>query len=148
MSELLRRINDEIKTCMKAGDKERLGVVRMLLNEVKTAQVNVPGGREREWSDAEILEIVSKYHKNLQKTLEEYPAERRAPLEKEIRIVEEFLPRQLSDDELIAVIRREVSATSERNFGALMKQMQVKLSGQANGKAISAALKTVLQSLG
>lgn len=144
MGELLQRIQDEMKICLKSGNKDRLGVVRMLFNEVKSAQVNTPGGRERDWTDAEVLDIVIKYHKGLVKTIDEYPEDRRQPLRAEIAIVEEFLPRQMSESELIAVVRQELAANSERNFGALMKLLQCRYSGQINGKVLSVVLKSVL----
>jgi uncharacterized protein YqeY len=148
MSETLARLQSEMKECMKSGNKERLSVVRMLLNEVKNAQVNQPGGRDRLWSEAEIVALVASYHKNLVKTVAEFPVDRQEPLKKEIAIVEDFLPRQMTLDEVKSFIKQELAQTTERNFGLLMKAMQPKLAGRADGKSISEALKASLSELG
>jgi hypothetical protein len=137
-----------MKEFLKAGDRARLEVVRMLLAEIKNAQVNQPGGREREWSDAELTAIVAAYHKNLVKTVAEYPADRQQKLKDEIEIVEAYLPKQMTATEIKEFVLGELRSTSERNFGLLMKTIQPKLTGRADGKSISEAIKTALTELG
>lgn len=144
MINLLTKLQDEMKVCLKSGQKERLSVVRMLLSEIKNVQVNTPGGREREWSDTEIIGIISGYHKMLVKTCAEFPIDRQEALKKEIVIVEEFLPQQLTLADINLQIQRELENTAERNFGALMKLFQAKFAGKTDGKTISEALKNCL----
>lgn len=148
MSQTWNQLQSDMKECMKAGNKDRLEVIRMLISEIKNVKVNTPGGRDKEWSDAEILSIVAGYHKNLVKTMAEYPADRQEKIKSELKIVETYLPKQLSKNEIKEFIITELRATSERNFGALMKTIQPKLTGKADGKSVSEALKAALAEIG
>jgi uncharacterized protein YqeY len=145
---VLAKLQSDMKEFMKSGDKARLEVVRMLLAEIKNAQVNQPGGRDREWLDSELTPIVAAYHKNLVKTVSEFPPERQQKLKDEIAIVEHYLPKQLSATEIKEFVLNELRATSERNFGILMKTIQPKLTGRADGKSISEAIKAGITELG
>lgn len=133
-----------MKEAMKAGEKERLGVIRMLLTEVKNAEINDLKEPGRERTEEEVVAAVAAYHKNLAKTVAEYPEGRRAPLEREMAIVETFLPRRLGADELRAEIAALLAATPERNFGALMKIATPRFAGRADGRAVSETLKALL----
>ncbi len=145
---VLAKLQSDMKEFMKTGNKARLEVVRMLLAEIKNAQVNQPGGRDREWSDAELTAIVASYHKNLVKTMAEYPADRQQKLKDEIVIVEDYLPKQMTPAEIKEFVLGELRNPSERNFGLLMKAIQPKLTGRADGKTISESIKAALTELG
>ena len=92
---MLERLTDEMKTAMKAGQKDRLGVIRMLLSEVKNIDLN-PQKPTAE-------QVVEGYAKKLRKSTEEYEkigrAEEVTKLKGEIAVVEEFLPKKLGKDE-------------------------------------------------
>jgi uncharacterized protein YqeY len=139
-----QRLYDEMKSCMKSGNKERLGVVRMLITEVKNAEINDPKVPGRERTEEEVMTLIGAYHKSLTKSLAEFPAEKHPPLRAELAIVEEFLPKQLSESEIESVITDFVGKTTDRQFGSLMKSLQTELSGKASGQIISATLKRVL----
>jgi uncharacterized protein YqeY len=148
MSQLLARLQTEMKETLKAGEKARLEVIRMLLAEIKNAQVNQPGGRDREWSDAEITAIIAAYHKALVKNMAEFPADRQEKIKGEIAIVEAYLPKQMAPTEIKEFVLGELRQTSERNFGLLMKIIQPKLIGRVDGKSLSEAIKTALTEIG
>ena len=145
---LRTRLFDEMKSCLKESKKERLAVVRMLITEVRNAEINDLAAPGRERTEAEVTQILSAYHKNLSKTVQEYPADRRAPLLAEIAIVEDFMPKQLGAEELKIWISEQMKSNPERQFGLLMKQFSKDLSGQCDGKVLSETLKSVLSSLG
>lgn len=144
MSTTRQRLYDEMKSCMKSGNKERLGVVRMLITEVKNAEINDPKIPGRERTEEEVLALLAAYHKSLTKSLAEFPAEKHPPLRAELAIVEEFLPKQLSESEIETVVKNFVANTSDRQFGSLMKALQGELGGKASGQLVAAALKRVL----
>lgn len=148
MSQLLTRLQNDMKTSLKAGEKFRLDVIRMLLSDIKNAQVNQPGGRDREWSDAEITSIVSAYHKNLVKNMAEFPPDRQQKIREEIAVVENYLPKQMTPAELKDFVIGELRQNSERNFGLLMKFLQPKLSGRTDGKSLSDAIKAAISEIG
>jgi|GEM_PF-3178277 len=139
---------DALQAAMKAsliqGNKERLGVVRMLITEVRNAEINdakLPG---RERTEEEVIALVATYHKNLAKSLAEFPEDRREPIRQEMKLVEEFLPRQLSADEIRAEIETLLRETPERTFGALMKVVSPRFAGRAEGRLVADTLKTSL----
>ena len=133
-----------MKTALIEGNKETLGVVRMLVTEVKNAEMNDPKEPRRERNEEETVALLATYHKNLAKTLAEFPEERREPLRREMAIVETFLPKQLTGAELAAQIDELIASTPERSFGVLMKLASPRFSGRADGRAVSEALKSAL----
>lgn len=144
MSETKSRLSEDIKKAMKDGDKELLGVLRMMFNEVRNAEINDLKEPGRVRSESEVVQILAAYQKQLQKSMAEYPPDRQAPLKAELAIVERYLPKALSAGELEGFIKDYLGKTSERNFGLLMKSIQSELVGRVDGKTLSETLKRVL----
>lgn len=144
MSETRTRLTDDMKQAMREGNKDLLGVVRMMLNEVKNAEINDPKEPGRARTESEVVQILAAYQKQLQKSLAEYPPDRQAPLKAELAIVERYLPQALSAVELESYIKDYLGKTSERTFGVLMKGLQSELVGRVDGKSLSETLKKVL----
>jgi uncharacterized protein len=139
------RMNEELKTAMKARDKERTSVLRMLLSEVKYAQaaVNV----HQDLPDDEVIKVITSYHKRLTKSLEDFPeGERRDAVRAEIKIVDDYLPRKASEDDVRKAVDQVLAGTSDRTFGPLMKEVMAKLGSAADGKVVSQVLKQKLAS--
>jgi uncharacterized protein YqeY len=138
--QLKERINEDLKTAMKARSKERTSVLRMVLSEIKYAQaaVNV----HQELPDDEILKVITAYHKRLTKSLDDFPeGERRDAVRGELKIIEEYLPRKAGADEVRKVVDEILKGTSERAFGPLMKEVLTRLGGAGDGKLVSQILK-------
>ena len=144
MSETRARLADDMKKAMKEGDKELLSVVRMMLNEVRNAEINDLKEPGRTRTEGEVVQLLAAYQKQLQKSLAEYPPDRQAPLKAELAIVERYLPKALSGAELEAYVKDFLGKTSERTFGLLMKSLQAELVGRVDGKSLSETLKKVL----
>lgn len=137
------RINEDLKTAMKARDKDRTSVLRMLLSELKYAQaaVNV----HQDLPDDEVLRVVTTYHKRLVKSLDDYPeGDRRVAIQGEIKIVDEYLPKKAGADEIAVVVDQVLAGTAERNFGLLMKEVMARLGQAGDGKTVSTVLKAKL----
>ena len=138
---LQERISQEIKAAMLARDAERLSTLRMLksalgyvLIEKKTE--NLP--------DAEVVALVQKEVKKRRDSVEQFEKGGRAELaakeKQEITVLESFLPQPLSADVLEKLVRdtiSEVGATSKKDMGAVIKAVQAKAAGRADGKTIS-----------
>jgi len=144
MSETRARLTEDMKKAMKEGDKELLGVVRMVLNEIKNAEINDLKEPGRVRTEVEVVQIIASYQKQLVKSMAEYPADRQAPLKAELAVVERYLPKALSGTELETYIKEFLGKTSERTFGVLMKSLQGELVGRVDGKSLSETLKKVL----
>ena len=147
MSELKTRINDAVKAAMRAGEKTRLGTLRMISAAVKQKEVD----ERRELSEADLLAILDKMVKQRRESLEQYEAagrEELAAVERaEIDIIAEFLPQPLSEADIDALIDQAISATgaaSVRDMGQVMAQVKPQVQGRADMGAVSARVKTRL----
>jgi len=139
---LLERLQQDMKTAMKAGDKLRLGVIRMLLNEVKNIDLQPSKPTEQE--------AVAAYSRKLAKSIDEYRSLNKpdevARLEAEQRIVREYMPAQWSEVELEKAVDEFLAANAftEKQFGAAMGAF-MKLHGQhVDGAAAAAMLRRKL----
>ena len=127
MAELFNKMNSDLGAAMKAKDVARLEVLRMMKSKV--LNVNARG----DLPDAEIVKILQKYAKSLKDAIEETKKVNRpeavAKLESEIKIVEEYLPKMLSEAEvkqLVEGVIAEVGASSPKDMGKVMKAVAAK----------------------
>lgn len=144
---LKERIAEDLKTSMKAQNKLRTSVLRMVLADIKIADTS---GKPKEQIDYD--EVVRGYYKKLKKTREEYERlklpDKVTELDGEIVIVEEYLPKQLSDDELKKIVAEiiETNKFTARETGAAMKLIMSKYGNLADGKKVQRYLKEKLVS--
>ncbi len=145
MAEMFKKINRDLAAAMKARDTFRLEVIRMMKSKV--LNVNARG----DLPDPEIIKVLQKYAKSLKDAIEETKKVNRpeavAKLEGELKIVEEYLPKMLSEAEVKdAVVKAiaEVGATSPKDTGKVMKAMMAKgfnVDGSLVSRFVSEALK-------
>ncbi len=147
---LLERIEKEYIEAYKAKDTLRLGVLRLLKTSVKNKLVELkrPGGS---LSDAEMLDVIIKEGKQRQDSIEQFKAANRPDLadkeSAELSILQDYLPKALSAEELDAVIAATISelkATSPRDMGRVIAAIMAAHKGQVDGKALSEAVKARL----
>jgi uncharacterized protein YqeY len=145
---LQERLSQEIKAAMLAKDADRLSALRMLKSAVGYAQIerktdNLP--------DADVMAIVQKEVKKRRDSVEQFEKGGRPELaakEKlEITVLETFLPKPLSPEELEQLVRaviQETGAASKKDMGPVIKGVQAKAAGRADGKTISALVGKLL----
>ena len=138
---LQERIDSDLKEAMRAKDATKLGVLRMLKSALKYAAIEKSGA---ELGDAEAVQVVRKQAKQRQDSIESFEKGGRQELvnkeKEELSILSSYLPQAMSADELAKVVREtiaEVGATSKAQMGAVMKALQTKLAGRADGKTLS-----------
>ena len=146
---LFEQISADIVSAMKAKDKVRLMALRNVKKyfiESKTA----PGAND-ELSDEDAMKILAKLAKQGKDTASVYESQNRADLAeeemKQVRIIEEYLPKPLSAEELrtaLSAIIHEVGATSAKDMGRVMGLASKQLAGKAEGRVISATVKELL----
>lgn len=144
---LKQEINDQVKQAMKGGEKARLKALRMLTAAIKQKEID-----ERiELDDAQVLAIIDKQVKQRRESIEQYTAGGRAELaeaeQAEIDILSDFLPEQLGEDELAAMIDQAIAdtgASSMADMGKVMGQLKPKAQGRADMKQVSAAVRAKL----
>ena len=141
---LYKQIQDEIKACMKAGEKQKLSVLRMVLTEMKYEQAKTDISKDLD--DKGCIKVMESYYKKLSKSTHEYPdGEHKDNILAEMKILFPYLPKKASPEETQSAIDEVISANAgEKNFGVLMKQVLSKLGAQADGKLVSQLLKQSL----
>ena len=140
-------ITAAMKAAMKARDKERLGTVRLILSEFKRIEVD-----ERiEIDDARALAVLDKMVKQRRDSADQYEKAGRNELAAqenfEIGVIQEFLPAQLSEAELVAMVDAAIAASGASGMqamGAVMGELKPKLQGRADIGAVSQLVKTRL----
>jgi uncharacterized protein YqeY len=135
------RLNQEIKSAMLARDAERLGALRMLKSSIGYILIEK---KLESLSDAEFISVVQKEVKKHRDSIEQYERGGRPELaakeKQEITVLEGFLPQPLSAEELEKMVREaiaEAGATSKKDMGPVIKAVQGKAAGRAEGKTIS-----------
>ncbi|GAA0330869.1 GatB/YqeY domain-containing protein [Oceanobacillus sp. FSL W7-1293] len=137
---LLDRLNQDMKQAMKNKDKETLSVIRMVKASIQNESIKL--GKDT-LSEDEELTILSREVKQRKDSLQEFKNAGREDLvektEKELEILEQYLPKQLSDEELTSIIQetiKEVNADSMKDMGKVMGSVMPKVKGQADGTKI------------
>jgi uncharacterized protein len=146
---LKAQLQHDLHDAIKARDKVRSGTLRMTLTSITNAEV--AGDEARELSDDEVLKVVAKEAKKRKESSTAYTAAGRPELaaveDAELVVLEAYLPAQLGDDELRAIVERAVAstgATGMPQLGLVMKAAQAEVAGRADGGRVAAVVKQVL----
>lgn len=141
------RITDDMKTAMRAGEKERLATIRLILSAIKQREVD-----ERiTLDDTQVLAVVEKMVKQRKEAITQFEAGGRADLvtkeQAEIAVLQTYLPAQMSEAELDALIAEAIASTgaaSIKDMGKVMGAVKAKAQGRADMGAVSARIKQKL----
>ena len=140
---LEERIDSDLKDAMRAKDANKLGVLRMLKSALKYAAI-AKSGAEAQLSKAEAAQVVRKQAKQREDSIESFEKGGRAELaakeKEELSILNAYLPQAMSSDELAKVVRETIAETGARSkaqMGGVMKALQAKVAGRADGKTLS-----------
>lgn len=143
------KIIEDLKVAMKNQDKDRLAVIRMVKGAISLEEINT----KKELKDDEVISIIAKQIKTRKESLEDFKkANREDLIEKtnfEIKILEEYMPEQMSEEEIIKEINKIfdiVKPTSQKDMGALMKEAY-SLKGKADMSLVSRIIKEKLADL-
>lgn len=153
MSELKQSIRADLKTAMKAKEKQRTSAIRALLAAIQAEETN---GSRHELEDADILKVIAREIKKRRESAEVYEDNGRPELAEaelaEVPFFEAYQPRQLDESELKALVKESIAEVEAENgeaptmkqMGAVMKVANAKAAGQADGKRLSAEVKSQL----
>ncbi|WP_413853615.1 GatB/YqeY domain-containing protein [Candidatus Ruminimicrobium bovinum] len=140
---IIEKLKEDLKTYMKAKDMVSLNTVRAILNEI-----NIREMKNIKINDEEIIKVLRSEAKKRKESIETFQKAGRTDLTekegKELKIIEGYLPAEMSDEELIAKLKEVAASCSDKNFGTVMKAAVSALKGAADGKRISALLKQIL----
>jgi uncharacterized protein YqeY len=145
---LLDDINAQLKQSMLAKDGERTAALRLLKSAIGYVQIEK---KNEALPDADVLAIIQKEVKKRRDSIEQYEQGGRADLaakeKSELAVLETFLPKALSPEELEALVKaaiQEAGATSKKDMGAVMKLANAKAAGRADGKTLSGIVSRLL----
>jgi uncharacterized protein len=150
-SGMKQRLHDDMTAALKARDEIRKSTLRMALSAVTKAEV--AGKEARELSDAEVVDVLSAEAKKRRESVTAYRDAGRAELadkeQAEADILAEYLPEQLSEEEIVALVTETIAATGAaelgpRGIGKVMGALQPKTKGKADGAVVSAEVKRQL----
>jgi len=140
---LPERVDSDLKDAMRAKDTVKLGVLRMLKSALKYSAIE-KAGAEGQLDDTEASQVIRKQVKQRQDSIESFEKGGRPELaakeKDELAILQTYLPQGLTADELANMVREtigEIGATSKAQMGAVMKALQTKVAGRADGKSLS-----------
>lgn len=144
---LKSRIQDDMKSALRAGDRERLGVIRLILAAIKQIEIDT----RTELDDAAVLAVLDKMVKQRRESIAQYRSGNREDLavreEFEIGVIQGYLPEPLSEAEIATLIDeavRETSAASVKDMGKVMGLLKPKLQGRADMGAVSGLIRARL----
>ena len=152
-SQMKQRLHDDMTAALKARDEIRKSTLRMALTAVTKAEV--AGKEARELTDAEIIDVLSSEAKKRRESVTAYREAGREELavkeQAEAEVLAEYLPQQLTADEIAALVSETIAATGAaelgpRGIGKVMGALQPKVKGRADGGAVSAEVKRQLSS--
>ena len=145
------RIDEDLKAAARAKDAPRLGTIRMLKSQMKYREIEKGGALD----EGDIVSVIGSMIKQRKDSASQYTAGGRPELaakeNAEIAVLEAYLPRQLSDEELQALVRESVAAAGAKgpkDMGAVMRALMPKIAGRAEGKRVSDAVKSALSKPG
>jgi hypothetical protein len=151
--EILKKINEELVTSMKSkeeGSGLRTSTLRMMKSSIKNAEIAKRG--KGELTEEDILGVLSTMVKQRRESVEQYQKANRKDLaekeEKEIEVIQKYLPEQLSTEEVDEIIKstiQEAGIVDMKDMGRLMKELMPKLKGRADGKLVSQRVKETLE---
>jgi hypothetical protein len=149
---LSERVDSDLKTAMREKNAMKLGVLRMLKAALMNATIE-KSGAQGQLSDADAVQVIRKQVKQRQDSIESFEKGGRMELaakeKEELLILQSYLPQAMSTDEISKIVREtiaETGATSKAQMGAVMKAIQAKVSGRADGKTLSAEVQKQLSS--
>ena len=145
---LLRRFDDDLKQALKAAERSKVSVIRMVKAAVKNAQIE----KGRELTDEEIISVLSTMAKQRRESIEQFTRGSRADLvrneEQELGILQSYMPQQLGNDEIERMIHdaiRESSAAGAQDMGKVMRILMPRIKGLADGKYVNQRVKELLE---
>ncbi len=147
------RITEDIKTAMRARDQLRLDTLRGIKAKIleKEVQMRAKKGRDYSLEDEGVIQVLTQGAKQRRDSIASFQSAGRTDLvdkeEKELVIIQEYLPKQLGDDELEKLVRtavEETGAAAPKDMGMVMKAVMPNIRGQADGKRINAMVRKLL----
>jgi uncharacterized protein YqeY len=142
------RLMEDLKTAMRQGDESRKSTIRLVRGAIKNAEIE----RGRDLEEGELLAVIAREAKQRRDSIREFEKGGRPDLvaseEAELRILQEYLPRQMSRQEIEAEAQRvvdELGVSEPRQIGEVMRRLMPQLRGRADGKLVNEVVTSLLR---
>jgi len=148
---LKEKLFDDLKLAMKSADQETVGVLRILLTAIKNKEIEkkTKNGGDGQLTDEEVIQVLMSDAKKHKESIEIFTKGDRKDLadkeEKELAIIQKYLPKQLSEAEIEQIIDKVLREISAKDFGSVMKEVMRELKGKADGKIVSSIIQRKLK---
>ena len=146
-SELFGKLMNDLKVAMKAHDAAAVNAIRGVIAKAKDLTVNAG----KEMTDEAVLQVLAKGVKQREESIAQFEAAGRGELaeneKKEMALLKAYLPEQLSEEAVAAIVKEAIAvtgATSKKDMGKVMKEVMVRVRGQADGKLVSRLVSVAL----
>ncbi|MGG1553058.1 MULTISPECIES: GatB/YqeY domain-containing protein [Paenibacillus] len=144
---LADRLNEDMKQAMKSQDKFKLSVIRMVRSTIKNSEIDL----KRSLDDNEVLEVLTREIKQRKDSLQEFTKAGRDDLadnlKAELAILAEYMPQQLSEEEVKAIVQQtiqQIGASSKADMGKVMTALMPQVKGRADGKVVNQLVQQLL----
>jgi uncharacterized protein len=141
------RLNEDMKQAMKSQDKFKLSVIRMVRSTIKNSEIDL----KRALDDNEVLDVLTREIKQRKDSLQEFAKAGREDLAENLRaelvILAEYMPQQLSEEEVKAIVQQtiqQIGASSKADMGKVMTALMPQVKGRADGKLINQLVQQLL----
>jgi uncharacterized protein YqeY len=148
MSTLLTDIQSDLKSALKAGDRQRVDALRFLISQIQYARIE----KREDLTDDEVIGVLGKQARSRKESIEAFEQASRGDLVAKERlglsVIEEYLPEQLTEEEIsgeLAAIVAEEGFSGPQEMGRLMKKAMIRLHGRAEGSLVSRIAKEILE---
>ena len=151
MSELYQKIKTDMTTAMKAGNPDLLSVLRMLVSELRRLEIDkYPPSVGGELTDEDVVLVLQRSVKQHKESIEMFEKGNRADLvekeNKELEVLNAYLPEQMSEGDVRAIVDKVISDAGRDNFGKVMGMVMGQVKGKADGGLVSKIVKEKLSS--
>ncbi|NOV03487.1 GatB/YqeY domain-containing protein [Paenibacillus planticolens] len=141
------RLNEDMKQAMKSQDKFKLSVIRMVRSTIKNSEIDL----KRALDDNEVLDVLTREIKQRKDSLQEFTKAGREDLAENLKaelvILAEYMPQQLSEEEVKAIVQQtiqQIGASSKADMGKVMTALMPQVKGRADGKLINQLVQQLL----
>ena len=147
--DLKERLNADMISAMKDKDKSRVSIIRMVRSDIKNLEIK----DKKELDDEEVISVIQKVSKQTNESLEAFEKvntnpDKIAELKYYLTVLESYLPKQLSEDEIKAIVGKVVTEsglTSKKDMGKVMGALMPLVKGRADGKLVNKVVSEILQ---
>lgn len=144
---LFNQLENDLVAALKSRDTNKVNTIRLIISEVRYAIIDLKA-KGKELTDQDVVAVLTRESKKRKESIEIFDKAGRTDLsdveKAELSVIETYLPKQISREELEKIVAEVIESTEKREFGFVMKEVMARVKGQADGKDVAEAVKLLL----